>query len=99
MEEIKNCPLCGSHANLESFERNEAFFYTVRCANAKCHLRSVAIKVGKNEWFEGKSDVDVTPIMAINYVVKAWNMRTENPVQENTETAKRVTVRRIHNHE
>ncbi|MCX4256436.1 MAG: hypothetical protein OSJ54_05865 [Oscillospiraceae bacterium] len=94
MEEIKNCPLCGSHANLESFERNGTFFYTVRCANTQCRLRSVAIKVGKNERFEGKSDVDVTPVMAINYVVKAWNMRTENP-----ETAKRVTVRRIHNHE
>lgn len=99
MEEIKNCPLCGLHANLESFERNGAFFYAVRCSNTKCRLRSVAIKVGKNERFEGKSNVDVTPVMAINYVVKAWNTRTENPRLENTVAAKRVSVRRIHNHE
>lgn len=95
MEEIKNCPLCGSHANLESFERNGAYLYTVRCSDMKCRLRSVAIKVGKNERFEGKTDVDVTPVMAINYVVKAWNTRTEKPCHGNTETAKRVSVRRI----
>ena len=99
MEEIKNCPLCGSNANIESFERNGDYFYTVRCSNTRCRLRSVEIKVGGNERFEGKPNVNVTPVMAINHVVKAWNMRTENPLQENTETAKRVTVRRIHNHE
>lgn len=99
MEEIKKCPLCGSHADIKEFEKNKEVFYTVRCSNTHCRLRSVAIKVGKNEWFKGKSDVDVTPIMAINYVIEAWNMRTKTPVQENTETATRVTVRRVHNHE
>lgn len=99
MEEIKNCPLCGSHANLESFERNGDYFYTVRCSNTRCHLRSVEVKVGENERFEGNPNVKITPIMAIKHVVKAWNMRTENSCRENTKTARHVLVRRVRNYE
>ena len=101
MEEIKNCPLCGSRANIESYAKNDYHNYVVACSNKKCRLKSVTVRTGRNELFEGKCDVDVTPVMAMNHVVTAWNKRTDEPDQEQEiiETAKVVKVRRVHCHE
>ncbi|MBP1548472.1 MAG: hypothetical protein J6A05_00575 [Oscillospiraceae bacterium] len=95
MEDMKNCPFCGSYANLESFKRNDDYYYIVNCSNSKCRIRTEPVRVGFNERFEGERNVDVTPLMAINHVVASWNKRTEGSDDNNNTHSSKVTVRRV----
>lgn len=79
MEEIKNCPFCGSEAEVISNNINDTLYYKVMCKNRRCGIQSNSVKVGLNERFEYKTDVQVSPIMAINHVIGLWNARAESP--------------------
>lgn len=80
MEEIKACPFCGSYGELESSELTDGNrYYYVKCSNKKCRIRSAAVKVGFNERFECRKNVEVTPVMAITHVVSLWNERSDEP--------------------
>lgn len=80
MKEIKACPFCGSEADIESTELTDGNrYYYVKCSNKNCRIQSAPVKVGLNERFECRKNVEVTPLMAIDHVVSLWNERSDEP--------------------
>ncbi len=99
---LKTCPLCGSNAEVKcercSYSDEEAYF--VQCCNDKCRTSTTHITAGYHKKFNGKSDIEITPIMAKNKAIRNWNIRVGDDVPhpwEKVATPVKVMRKRVHN--
>lgn len=78
MEEIKNCPLCGSYGELISTTFGTTQRYFIKCS--KCLLSTAPVDVTDK----------MTGTQAVHRAVELWNNRTDNSKRVKVRRVSRV---------